>query len=104
MHADTAKSRKAWVRKSLTVTQFVIAQFLVIATLIVSKQIRYSLNKDLGFKKDAIVFFPTVWNFFSDKPDNRRFALLEKIKEMPEVEKVSLASNSPAHTEHPPQQ
>ena len=97
LHEGTAKSRKAWLRRSLTVTQFVIAQFLVIATLIVSKQINYSLSKDLGYKKDAIVYFPTVWNFFSDKPDSRRFALLEKIKAMPEVEKVSLASNSPAH-------
>jgi len=97
MHATTSKTRKAWLRKSLTVTQFVIAQFLVIATLVVSKQINFSLNKDLGYKRDAIVYFPTVWNFFSDKPDNRRFALLEKIKEMPEVEAVSLASSSPAH-------
>jgi putative ABC transport system permease protein len=97
LHAGTTKSRKAWLRRSLTVTQFVIAQFLVIATLVVSKQINFSLNKELGYKKDAIVYFPTVWNFFSDKPDSRRFALLEQIKAMPEVEKVSLASNSPAH-------
>jgi hypothetical protein len=97
LHEGTAKSRKAWLRKSLTVTQFVIAQFLVIATLVVSKQINFSLNKELGYKKDAIVYFRTEWNFFSDKPDDRRFALLEKIKQMPEVEKVSLSSNSPAH-------
>ena len=97
LHTTTSKTRKAWLRKSLTVTQFVIAQFLVIATLVVSKQINFSLNKELGYKKDAIVYFPTTWNFFSDKPDSRRFALLEKIKEMPEVERVSLASNSPAH-------
>ena len=97
LHEGTTKSRKAWLRKSLTVTQFVIAQFLVIATLVVSKQINFSLNKELGYKKDAIVYFRTEWNFFSDKPDDRRFALLEKIKQMPEVEKVSLSSNSPAH-------
>jgi ABC-type antimicrobial peptide transport system permease subunit len=97
VYAGTAKSRKAWLRRSLTVTQFVIAQFLVIATLVVSKQINFSLNKELGYKKDAIVYFPTVWNFFSDKRDVRRFALLEKIKAMPEIEKASLASNSPAH-------
>jgi hypothetical protein len=48
--------------------------------LVVSKQINFSLNKELGYKKDAIVYFPTVWNFFSDKPDSRRFALLEKDK------------------------
>jgi putative ABC transport system permease protein len=97
LHSGTAQSRKAWLRKTLTVTQFIIAQFLVIATLVVSKQINYSLNKELGYKKDAIVYFPTPWDVFSGKPDNRRFAFLEKIKAMPEVENASLASISPAH-------
>ena len=97
LHSNTAQSRKAWLRKTLTVTQFVIAQFLVIATLVVSKQINYSLNKDLGYKKDAIVYFRTPWNFFSEKEDNRRLVLLEKIKSFPEIEKISLGSNSPAH-------
>jgi hypothetical protein len=97
LHANSGQSRKAWFRKTLTVTQFVIAQFLVIATLVVGKQINYSLNKDLGYKKDAIVSFRTPWNFFSNKEDNRRFALLEKIKALPEVVKVSLGSAPPAH-------
>lgn len=97
VHENRSQSRKAWLRKTLTVTQFVIAQFLVIATLVVGKQVNYSLNKDLGYKKDAIASFRTPWNFFSNKEDNRRFALLEKIKSMPEIEKVSLGSAAPAH-------
>jgi putative ABC transport system permease protein len=97
VQTGSKQSRNAWLRKSLTVTQFVIAQFLVIATIVVSNQVNYSINKDLGYKKEAIVYFRTYWDFFSGKPDNRRFALLEKIKAMPEVEKVSLGSNSPAH-------
>ncbi len=91
------QSRKAWLRKTLTVTQFVIAQFLVIATLVVSKQINFSLNKDLGFKKDALVSFNTPWNFFDDKEDLRRFALLEKLKTIPGIEKISLGGAPPAH-------
>jgi putative ABC transport system permease protein len=94
---DSTQSRKAWLRKTLTVTQFVIAQFLVIATLVVSKQINFSVNKDLGYKKDAIVNFRTRWDFFSNKEDNRRFVLLEKIKAIPGIEKVSLGSAAPAH-------
>jgi hypothetical protein len=97
MNTDSTQSRKAWFRKTLTVTQFVIAQFLVIATLVVSKQINYSLNKDLGYKKDAIVSFRTPWNFFSNKEDNRRFVLYEKLKAIPGIEKVSLGGNTPAH-------
>lgn len=94
---DSAKSRKTWLRKTLTVTQFVIAQFLVIATLVVSKQVNYSLNKELGYKKEAIVYFGTPWDFFSNKDDNKRFVLFNKIKELPGIEKLSLASNAPAH-------
>jgi len=95
-YTGTSQTRKAWLRKSLTVTQFVIAQFLIIATFVVSKQIHYSLNKELGYKKEAIVYFTAYHNYYSDKEDNRRFALLEKIKAIPEIEKVSLAGDTPA--------
>ena len=33
--ANTAQSRRVWIRKTLTVTQFVIAQFFIIATMVV---------------------------------------------------------------------
>jgi predicted permease len=95
-YAGTAQTRKAWLRKTLTVTQFVIAQFLIIATLVVSKQVHYSLNKDLGYERDAIVHFNAPRNVFSREKDNRRFALLAKIKAIPEVDKVSLAGSAPA--------
>ena len=95
-YAGTAQTRKAWLRKTLTVTQFVIAQFLIIATLVVSKQVHFSLNKELGYKRDAIVYFNAEWNIFSDEKDNRRFALLEKLKTIPEIEKISLAGSAPA--------
>ena len=52
-----AKPANAWLRKSLTISQFIIAQVFIMATILVSKQITYSLNKDMGFKKDAIVHF-----------------------------------------------
>lgn len=97
LHSNSSQSRKAWLRKILTVTQFVIAQFLVIATLVVSKQIKYSLNKDLGYKKDAIVSFYAPRNFYSDSADNRRFALFNKIKAIPAVERISLGGAAPAH-------
>ena len=59
--SNSSKTRNAWLRKSLTVSQFVIAQFFIMATMLVSKQIYYALHKDLGFKKDAIVFAETPY-------------------------------------------
>lgn len=95
-YRGTSQTRKAWLRKTLTITQFVIAQFLIIATLVVSKQVRYSLNKELGYKKDAIVYFNAERNVFSTEKDSRRFALLQKLKTIPEIEKISLSGSTPA--------
>ncbi|MEP7323692.1 MAG: ABC transporter permease [Saprospiraceae bacterium] len=90
------QSRKAWLRQTLTVTQFVITQVILIATLIVAKQINYSLHKELGYKKDAIVFLNTDRDIFSTEKDTRRFVLMEKLKALPEIEQISLGSAPPA--------
>ena len=90
---NTGKTRNAWLRKTLTVSQFVIAQFFIMATILVSKQINYSLNKDLGFKKDAIIYFRT--NFY-DKVKSHKVALLNKLRIIPEIAMVSLSNNAPS--------
>jgi ABC-type antimicrobial peptide transport system permease subunit len=95
-HGGTATTRKAWLRTTLTVAQFVIAQFLVIATLIVGKQVRYSLNKDLGYRRDAIITFYAPYNFFANEKDLKRYVLEDKLRSMPEVEAVGIASGAPA--------
>jgi putative ABC transport system permease protein len=79
------------LRKTLTVGQFVIAQFFVIATLVVGKQIYFGLNQDLGFRRDAIVTFNTDW----DTLPSRQQRLLNTLQAMPEVEKVSKGFLSP---------
>ncbi len=89
---NKGQTRSIWIRKSLTVTQFVIAQFFVIATLMVSAQINYTLNKDLGFKKDAILNFSTPR---SNSADNQN-VLLEKLKAIPEIQTASIGFLPPA--------
>ncbi|HJS53187.1 MAG TPA: FtsX-like permease family protein, partial [Chitinophagaceae bacterium] len=93
--ANTNQSRRVWIRKTLTVSQFVIAQFFIIATLIVGKQIKFSLNKDMGFRKDAIVNFNTPYNF--QDPDNKQAVLLQKLNSIPGIAKTSLAGSPPAN-------
>jgi ABC-type antimicrobial peptide transport system permease subunit len=65
----------------------------IIATILVSKQIRYSLNKDLGFKKDAVLYFDTNYN---DTVKAHRAVLLQKLKSIPEVAMTSLSNNPPS--------
>lgn len=86
------KGGKVWVRQTLTAVQFTIAQFFVIATLVVSKQIHFSLNKDLGFRKDAIL---TITTPRLDPDPSRRRLLESRIATLPEVDRVSLSGRTP---------
>jgi len=73
------------LRRTLTVSQFVIAQFFVIATLIVGKQIYFGLNQDLGFRRTAILSFDTPW----DSVGIHKKQLFEAVKTVPGVEMAS---------------
>jgi putative ABC transport system permease protein len=86
--------RKARVRQSLTVLQFVIAQAFVMATLLVSKQISFLLNRDLGFHKEAILSFGT--SFYTDTSYRRRLYFVHELQQIPGVTRVSLASDVPS--------
>ena len=98
--AASSTTRKAWIRKSLTVTQFVFAQAFIIAALIVGNQIRFTLNKDLGFKKDGIITVQTPENYFHQENLSadavRREVLLQKIRSVPGVAKACIAGEAPA--------
>jgi putative ABC transport system permease protein len=91
--SNSSKTRNAWLRKSLTVSQFVIAQFFIMATLLVSKQIYYALHKDLGFKKDAIVLIKTP---YKTRKITTNHALLNQLRAIPQVEMVSIGSDAPS--------
>ncbi len=47
--------KNTWLRKSLVTVQFTLSILLIIATLVVQKQMRYISTKDLGFDKDQVV-------------------------------------------------
>ena len=86
------------LRKALVVTQFTISQFLIIGTVIISAQMKYFIEKDLGFETEAIIksYLPV-----RDEVKNERFKNL--MLENPSIEQVtySLASptgNSNAHS------
>ena len=45
------------LRKLLVIVQFSISIFLVVATLVVKKQLNYIQSKDVGFEREQIVYF-----------------------------------------------
>jgi putative ABC transport system permease protein len=88
-YTGTNTTRQAWLRKSLTISQFVIAQVFIMATILVSKQINFTLNKDLGFKKDAILYFNTS---YSDTTNSKKL-LMDKLRTEPGIAMVSIATS-----------
>ena len=91
---NTGVSRSAWMRKGLIVFQFIIAQVFIIGVLVVDKQIHYSMQKDMGFRKDAIINFYVPFDF--SNPNNKKFILKEELAKIPEIQEVSLGNQSPA--------
>ncbi len=96
-------TRKAWLRKSLTVTQFIFAQAFIMGTLIVGQQIKYALTKDNGFKKEGIIIADTPFDFsiFSNndaaaKSMRTRDVLLQKLRTLPGIDKICFGGSFPA--------
>jgi len=87
-----ATTRKAYLRKTLIVFQFAISQIFIIGTLVVSAQINFLRNKDMGFRQNEIVTFETDWRDHSGKSQ----VLVNKIKQLPDVAQVSLSNLTPA--------
>jgi ABC-type antimicrobial peptide transport system permease subunit len=80
-------------RRALVVFQFVIAQALIIATLIVASQMDYFRTADMGFAKEAIINagFPND-SLGLTKMD----ALHHDLLLLPGVQQVSFSSGTPA--------
>ncbi|HEY0298224.1 MAG TPA: FtsX-like permease family protein [Arachidicoccus sp.] len=86
------KSRSVWVRQVLTVSQFVIAQVFLVVVFVIGKQIHFILNKDLGFRKDAVVSF-YLPNFGSEL--DKKMVLYNELKKNPQIQTISLSNGTP---------
>ena len=81
------------LRRILVVTQFAICQILIIGTIVIGSQMRYSRNIDLGFNKDAIVTIPLP---IGDKIKMK--ALHTQLAAVAGMEKITLCHRPPAST------
>lgn len=80
------------LRRGLVVFQFIIAQALIIGTLIIIKQMGYFMNQPLGFDKEAVINVPF-------RVDSLRISRLDylqnKLMQVNGIQAVSFASNTP---------
>lgn len=78
-------------RKLLVGFQFLVSIFLVALALYISLQIKYMLNKDLGFGKENVV----VTRFQSTKKDGNFDDLRNRILQHPEIIDAAMAKHVP---------
>ena len=79
------KSGSALLRKSLVVLQFVISICLISAIVIISNQVDFIKNKDLGFTSDSKLIIPLP----SDESANNYKQLKTAFESITQVKKVS---------------
>jgi len=83
------------LRKSLLVVQFTLAILVFISGLIISRQVSYIFNKDLGYNKDQVLVataFPKQW----DSTGVQRMLDLKKgLALLPAVKDISLTFEVP---------
>jgi ABC-type antimicrobial peptide transport system permease subunit len=79
------------LRKGLVVGQFAISHLLIVGTLVITNQLRYSRQADMGFQKEAVVIVPV--------PDNQHTkisTLANELDRLPGVEKAAFFDTPPA--------
>ena len=92
-----AGSKGITLRKGLVVFQFVIAQALIIGTLIIVKQMNYFTHQPLGFDKTAVVNVP----FPADSIGISKLNYLhEQLSGIKGIEKISFSSNTPTEDDN----
>ncbi|MEO9482769.1 MAG: ABC transporter permease [Ekhidna sp.] len=57
LKGKSSESGGAWSRKILVFVQFTLSIILIVGTLIVSQQVDYALNKNLGYDRDNLLYF-----------------------------------------------
>jgi putative ABC transport system permease protein len=78
-----------YLHRALIVFQFTISLVFIIGTVIVTRQLYYILNKDLGFDKDAIITFHAIG------PVKNREVLAQQLRDVPGIAVVSRHRQTP---------
>jgi putative ABC transport system permease protein len=80
-----------WLRHGLVVLQFSLSVLLIISAAIVHKQVSFMHNKDLGFNKEQIMFFPMR----GDNMTKNYTSFKQQLQQVPGIESVSIGYGFP---------
>ena len=83
-------SRGAGLRSVLVVFQFTTSVMLIIATLVVYRQMQYILNRDLGYNKDQVMLIQGTGTL-----DKQQFTFKDELLKLPGVKAASVSDFLP---------
>lgn len=96
LRSFSGRGRRALFRKGLVVFQFAIATFLIIAALVVTGQLDYIQQKNLGFNQDQVVNIPMSASGVRQKAST----IKEELLRIPGVTHVSISANRPGGSDY----
>ncbi|WP_257666693.1 ABC transporter permease [Parapedobacter tibetensis] len=86
----SAGNRGLTLRKGLIVFQFVIAQCFIIGALIMGQQLNYTIQKDLGFDKEAVLLIDVPWRLSVGEANrNKEQVLVNELRKESGIRMVS---------------
>jgi ABC-type antimicrobial peptide transport system permease subunit len=82
------------LRKALVVTQFTISVGLLIALILISQQVNYVLNQNLGFEKDNII------NVSMPRGKGNRQVFMNELNQLGAVKESAFSTSTPSDNGH----
>lgn len=96
LKGNFSRSRNGvWLRNSILTLQLIISSFFIICSLIIHSQVKFMMNKDLGFKGDQVVniqFNKTDWE--NDYNYKKYVRLKNEVSKIAGVEDITGSINS----------
>ncbi|MEM7107710.1 MAG: ABC transporter permease [Bacteroidota bacterium] len=78
-----------WARRGLVIFQFTLSIVLIVAVLVIYKQIEFVQSKNLGYKKDNVIYFAS-----EGRTDSNLETFLNEVKAIPGVVNASSSGHT----------
>ncbi len=86
----------AWLRNGILTLQLMISSFFIIGGLVVNAQVKYMMNKDLGFSGKQVMLIQFMENI--SKPWLKYERVKAELSKIPGVSEVSFSEATPANS------
>lgn len=78
------------LRSALVIVQFAVSVFLIIGTLVVSQQLEFIQNKDLGYSKDQVLLVNNI-----NRLGDNAFSFKDDVKDLAQVSNATISGYLP---------